>query len=109
MFVHFGALFLDDFRYHVKSVRASCFSLPCPLLFPSSLPFLPLFPPYPTLRFLIPLCLLLRCASFYATFYCNFHVGRSFFMTNPVPMSFISVPILSEFYESGAFSILPYV
>ena len=109
MFLHFGALFLDDFRYHVKSVRASCFSLPLP----PSLSFLPalpsLTPPLPHLTLpYSPLFTAALCVV-YATFYCSFHVGRSLFMTNPVPISFISVPILSEFYKSGAFSILPYV
>ena len=108
IFVHFCALF-STFRCHVNSVRASCLSLPLP----PSLSFLPalpsLTPPLPHLTLpYSPLFTAALCVV-YATFYCSFHVGRSLFMTNPVPISFISVPILSEFYKSGAFSILPYV
>ena len=67
VFLLFGALFLDGFRYHVKSVRASCLSLPLP----PSLSFLPalpsLTPPLPHLTlpysplFTAALCVALCC------------------------------------------------
>ena len=95
------------FRYHVKSVRASCLSLPLP----PSLSFLPalpsLTPPLPHLTLpYSPLFTAALCVALF-TFYCNLHVERSVFMTNSGLSHSFSVPILSEFYQSGAISSSP--
>ena len=86
------------------------------LLFPAfapSLSFLPALPPLiPPLPHLTlpysPLFTAALCVALF-TFYCNLHVERSVFMTNSGLSHSFSVPILSEFYQSGALFILPYV